>query len=248
LHEICSTSVWALFYQTVGGAIVIPLYYLAYLRDTRGSGYWSADSRQVPLSYAKSLLPALVLGYLVPTILMFLPYSDANLWTTQGMIALWQPCPFFVNVILWALSTVNASLDASTEESKPSLGDVEYLGSTYTVVFVVSALTHMGTVLVCLMSSDPHHSFGNVFLPRSSDAPSLTAALGGIFQVDFWIIFAASLAWACLAVWDLKRLGKTDISLGKVAALMAAGTVAVGPAATVTGVWYWREHAMAKRS
>ncbi len=68
-----------------------------------------------------------------------------------------------------------------------------------------------------------------------------------IFQVDFWIISAASLVWAYLAVWDLKRIGKTDVSLIQTTAAILLGSIVVGPAAAVTGVWYWREHIMAKK-
>ncbi|EXJ92529.1 hypothetical protein A1O3_01081 [Capronia epimyces CBS 606.96] len=244
---ISFTSIWALFYQTVGGAIIVPLYYLAYLWDSADSQYWSAESRQVPVSYAKALLPALLLGYLVPTTLMFLPYSDSDLWTTQAMIALWQPSPWFVNAILWILSTFYGSMDSQTAGQESSLRDMKYLDSTYMVVFLVSVISHFGTVLVCLLSDDPQHSFSHAFVPHVRHVePNLTEGLHAIFQYDFWIIFAASLLWIWLAVWDLKRVGKTNASLSRAALLILFGTIAVGPAATIVGVWYWREHVMAK--
>ncbi|MBV35867.1 MAG: hypothetical protein CMP47_10535 [Rickettsiales bacterium] len=237
-----------MFYQTVGGAVIIPLYYLAYLRDSRGSKYWSAESRQVPLAYAKALLPALVIGYLVPTILMFFPYSEKNYWTTQGMVALWQPSPWFVNAILWACSSFYASSGSEAEDTVAPLVDVKYLGSIYSVALIVSAISHVATMSVCLFSGDLQHSFSHVFVPGSltNDTP-LFDALRMIFQVDFWIISAASLVWAYLAVWDLKRIGKTDVSLIQTTAAILLGSIVVGPAAAVTGVWYWREHIMAKK-
>ncbi|KAK7894825.1 hypothetical protein LTR67_005564 [Exophiala xenobiotica] len=242
------TSIWALFYQTVGGAVIVPLYYLAYLRDSRGSQYWSAESRRVPLAYAKALLPALIIGYLVPTILMFLPYSEENYWTTQGTVALWQPSPWFVNAILWACSSFYARSGTEAEESVSTLADVKYLGSIYSVAFIASAIAHVVTMSVCLFSGDWQHSFGHVFVPDNitHDTP-LSDALRMIFQVDFWIISAASLVWAYVAVWDLKRIGKTNVSLIQTAAAILLGSIVVGPAAAVTGVWYWREHIMAKK-
>ena len=70
---------------------------------------------------------------------------------------------------------------------------------------------------------------------------SLVQGLHLIFLWDFWIIFFASLVWTYLSIWDLKRVGKTDVSLLQGLALLLGGTIVVGPAATVAGVWYWRE-------
>ena len=76
---------------------------------------------------------------------------------------------------------------------------------------------------------------------------SMTGGLHYIFQVDFWIIFTAAVTGAYLTLWDLKRIGKTDLSLSNAAAGMAIAVICVGPAATVAGVWYIREHIMAQK-
>jgi hypothetical protein len=179
---------------------------------------------------------------------MFLPYSEENYWTTQGTVALWQPSPWFVNAILWACSSFYARSGTEAEESVSTLADVKYLGSIYSVAFIASAIAHVVTMSVCLFSGDWQHSFGHVFVPDNitHDTP-LSDALRMIFQVDFWIISAASLVWAYVAVWDLKRIGKTNVSLIQTAAAILLGSIVVGPAAAVTGVWYWREHIMAKK-
>jgi hypothetical protein len=248
-NGVNSTSIWALFYQTVGGAIIIPLQHLAYLWDTSESKYWVTESARVPLPHAKAMLPALVLGYLVPTILMFLPYSDENLWTTQGMVAFWQPCPWYVNAVLWVLSNFYAASATQDNRTKAPLRDVDYLGPAYKVAILVPAVTHIGTMFVCLLSNDPQHSFSHVFIPGLVTVETnLTEALLWIFQIDFWIIFASSLAWAYLAMWDLKRTGATDVSLARAGVAILVGTIAVGPGATLAGVGYWREHAMAEDS
>ena len=67
-----------------------------------------------------------------------------------------------------------------------------------------------------------------------------------IFQVDYWIIFGASLVWAFQAVYDLKRLGRTDVSLWATAGLMVGGTLLNGPGTVITAVWWWREGKLAE--
>ncbi|OAL40095.1 hypothetical protein AYO20_00513 [Fonsecaea nubica] len=261
--------IYALFYQTVGGAIIIPIYYLAYLYDTSSNQYW-AKIRRVPLPYAKALPPAVIIGYLIPTVLMFLPYSTAhNLWTTQAMVAFWQPCPWYVNALLWLLPTFYSGRRAASQPSNaqahqttkpkpdyaPGHDDVKYLNRVYLVSFAVAALSHVAVAVTCLVSSDPEHSFQHMFLPPSSSTSSsstmaesdtqqlsLVQGMHAIFQADYWIIFVASLVWAYLAIWDLKRLGLTrDVNLATALLAMLLGCVLVGPAATVAMVWWWRE-------
>ncbi|KAJ9620426.1 hypothetical protein H2204_012273 [Knufia peltigerae] len=252
-HALTSyTGVWALFYQIVGGAVIIPLWFLAYLWDSRSSDYFSPESRKVTLAYAKSLLPALGIGYLIPTILMFLPYSQEDYWTTQFMIALWQPSPWFVNAIRWVLSKFYAKEqpggveDENGSEDHPA--DLDYLGTIYRMTFVVSAVTHIATMAICFFSTRPEYSFRQVFIPGEiTTDTSLSEALRMIFQVDFWIIFSAALVWALFAVWELKRVGLTDVGLLNNAVTMVVQAIIFGPAATTARFWSWREYMMIKK-
>ncbi|KAF2416274.1 hypothetical protein EJ08DRAFT_709293 [Tothia fuscella] len=66
------TAPFAFFYQTIGGAVIIPLYYLTYQYSYMTDGRHSSG-REVSLSYARALVPATLLGYLIPTIAMYSP-------------------------------------------------------------------------------------------------------------------------------------------------------------------------------
>jgi hypothetical protein len=249
-----STSVWALFYQTVGGAIIIPLYYIAYFNESGPSRYWNTSGRPVPLGYAKALLPALMIGYLVPTIALFLPDSDPEQKLRQFLVFLWQPCPLYVNGLLFILSRIFSSPDdiPKVVEKKgtttaATLQDVKYLNSLYIVAFVVTAAAHFATFYIILTSTDPQHSFTHVFVkPYDWGQSGVTKGLHAVFQADYWIIFLASLIWAYMAIFDLKRGRKTNVSLFSAALLVIIGSVVVGPAAVLAGVWYWRENVMVK--
>lgn len=237
------TSIWALFYQTVGGAIVIPLYYLAYLRESSRKDYWTPESRTVSTSYAKGLIPALTFGYMLPTILMYMPFE---LNVTQGFVAFWQVTPLVVNMLLYNPA---AAVDEQRNASKRgSQDDVKYLNSLYIICGVLSALVHVGTMFVCFTTTNPQLSFANAILRVPvSDQMSMSQALHYIFQADFWIIFTAAVTGAYITLWDLKRAGKTDLSLIKTAAAMALAVVTIGPGATISGVWYIREGIMTRK-
>ncbi|KAK5045912.1 hypothetical protein LTR84_008698 [Exophiala bonariae] len=249
---ISYTSVWALFYQTVGGAIIIPLYYIAYFNKSVPSTYWNTSGRPVPLGYAKALLPALVIGYLVPTIALFLPDSDPEQKLRQFLVFLWQPCPLYVNGLLSLLSRIfsSSSDNPRAVEKKgttTTIQDVNYLNSLYLVAFAVTAAAHFATFYIILTSTDPQHSFTHVFVkPYDWGQSGVTKGLHAVFQADYWIIFLASLLWAYLAIFDLKRGRKTNISLVTAAGLLVIGSIVVGPAAVLAAVWYWRENVMVK--
>lgn len=251
---LTSTSIWALFYQTVGGAIIIPLYYIAYFNHSTTSKYWSTSGRPVPLAYAKALLPALVIGYLVPTIALFLPDSDPEQKLRQFLVFFWQPCPLYVNGLLFVLSRVFSSpsdtpraVEKKGASTATTVQDVKYLNSLYIVAFAVTAAAHFATFYIILTSTEPQHSFTHVFVkPYDWGQSGVTKGLHAVFQADYWIIFLATLIWAYLAIWDLKRGRKTDVSLITAFLMIVIGSVVVGPAAVLAGVWYWRENVMVK--
>jgi hypothetical protein len=219
------------------------------MRESAQKDYWSPASRQVTTSYAKALLPSLVIGYLLPTILMYLPFSDPGLSVTQGLVALWQFTPLIVNLLLLIISTAYGKEPAASKKaaSQP-LDDMKYLNRLYLTCFTVSAIVHVGIISVCLSSTHPQVSLTHALVRVPvSNRMSMAGGLHYIFQVDFWIIFTAAVTGAYLTLWDLKRIGKTDLSLSSAAAGMAMAVICVGPASTVAGVWYIREHVLAQK-
>ncbi|ETI28353.1 hypothetical protein G647_00802 [Cladophialophora carrionii CBS 160.54] len=237
------TYIYALLYQTVGGAVIVPIYYLVYLYDTSSNSYWSKP-RNIPLPYAKALLPALIIGYLIPTGLIFLPYSAPDMWTTQAAVAFWQPSPWYVDILIWVFAKLYSGRSSTKSSPSNRNSDILHLNRIYLTSFLVTGMLHLFIIYLILFSPNSEHSFSHMFLDPfsySSTQMSMVQGMHGIFLADFWIIFASSLLWAYLALWDLKRVKLADVNLWSVGILLAIGTVAVGPGAVVTGVWYWRE-------
>lgn len=253
--KLTSTSIWALFYQTIGGAVIMPLYYIAYLWDSRDSGYSSPYSRTIGHATSKALWPALVIGYLIPTIAMYLPYSDntTTKFTTQLMVAIWQFSPVYVNILLVILSACFSTTPAP--ENEPTQADLPWLRKVYATVIGVGAVTHITTIINLLYwpTSDPKYTFKHAFVLIFSQSPSASAdrldqfsiSMLRVFQWDFWIIFTASFIWAWQALWDLNRVAQTKINLWVSAIAMIAGSFLLGPAAVLGAVWYYREEKIA---
>ncbi|KAF2488538.1 hypothetical protein BU16DRAFT_545529 [Lophium mytilinum] len=244
------TSVWPLLYQTIGGAIIIPLYYLFYIRESSQLDYWSPISQRIPTSYAKALLPSLIIGYILPTFFMYLPFPDPGLNITQGTIALWQVSPIIVNVLLFFISTTMGKEPATPKATaSQSPGTLKYLDLIYITCFAITASTHIAVVTICLLSSSPQMSLKHALwrVPLGNEI-AMSEALHYIFQVDFQIIFTAMVAGSFLTLWDLKRVGRMDISLASAATMMTMGVLCVGPAATAIAVSYVREGMLAVKN
>lgn len=201
------------------------------------------------MSYAKALLPSLVLGYLLPTILMFIPFQHPNLDVTQGIIAIWQITPLLVNLLIFIIERVLRAGAVELAPSTHSLVVTKYLNRIYLTCATVSAVTHIAIMSICLRSLDPQTSFRNaIFFVSVRDNMSMAEALHYIFQVDFWIIFTAALTGAYLTLLDLKQSKKIDLSMNKVAVAIVPAVTFLGPAATLAYIWHRREVIMSRKT
>ncbi|KAI0595389.1 hypothetical protein F4775DRAFT_374121 [Biscogniauxia sp. FL1348] len=253
---ISFTALLALLYQTLGAAVVLPLYYASHVHASRSAGY-HASGRAVPAGYARALLPASAAGYLAPTIAMYLPWGSVEV--TQRLIALWQPAPAFINVLLLVGLAV---LSSSPHEDKTA--DVKHLKRVYLFAGAVAAAAHVGVVALCLFpaplsfamttaaadggSSLP--SLRSVFVPdRTTWDASTAAGLHYIFQIDEWGLYTSSLLWCWISVGDVLRLmpqkggrgGSRVVQLAKAAVAIVGLAIVIGPGAAMAAVWSWRE-------
>ncbi|KAK6086305.1 FAD binding domain-containing protein [Seiridium cupressi] len=217
---------------------------ISYITSKKDS--YLASGRELRPGYAESLLPAILVGYLVPTLALYIPWGDLNI--TQNLTALWQPAPVFPNVLLLILVPLLSSSSSSRSASETS--DVKHLKRIYLAIGVVSMITHLATLYVCLTSSNPQLSLSYIFLPNKATW-KLSTALGlhYIFQWDFWIIFTSSLVWCWIAVTDTLRSmqGGSRIWQKLVSAInLVLVSLVAGPGTTLALVWNWREDRLVK--
>lgn len=213
-------------------------------------GFENPPSRAVHLHVAESLIPSIVIGFLIPTILMLLPTPQVYTWEKRS--ALWQFAPLLFNLLLNAISTAlkryrgaekrDGELDMSRYEAR----DINILQSVYTFAFAVQATAHIAPLTY--RWSYPDVSLIDAFLgppyifePRLS-LPSMSAKIAILFKYDVAIGTFGYLGSQLYSIWDLRRLGyiKTDEAV-KAGIATLAGQWIVGPGAAWAGLWYWRE-------
>lgn len=218
------------------------MYYAAYVSASASDAYYF-QGRAVSAGYAQSLLPAVVLGYLVPTALVYyVPWGYTR--TVQQLVAFWQPSPIYVSVLLGVFSFLVPSSSSSATTAVAKNADVKHLKRAYLVVGLVTAAAHAATVYTLLTSDDAKLTFGYVFLPdRATWKDSMALGLHYIFQVDFFGAFGATLIWGWVVVYDVLRiLGKPGaIDFIKTVLGIVFVTVVAGPGTALVMVWNWRE-------
>jgi hypothetical protein len=223
----------------------MPIWFAAYTWKSESEHYWWPLSREIPLPYARSILPAVLLGYVAPTILMFWPWESLS--TVQAMTAFWQPAPIAVQ----SLGTIFAFLYGTSRQPHHRAANVEpkdlgYLRKIYSVAFVLGVALHLGVVYTLATSSDPDLTFTAVFMPNwTTGRQSHGEGLRNLWLADFYGLFVSSTFFCCAAVWDLNRVGQTSVSIFKAFIMLVGASVLVGPGAAMIGCWYWRELAMA---
>lgn len=112
-------ALWALLYQTLGGALIVPLWFALDLLTSNDADRLFAARRQVPLPYAQFILPATIAGYLLPTALLFVPWGWSH-EVNQIITALWQPGPLFVSLFLMLLANAAMTLSVTTSAGGPT--------------------------------------------------------------------------------------------------------------------------------
>jgi hypothetical protein len=237
-----STAVSAFLFQCIGGAVILPIWMLL-LHRMSGRNTYFQTGRTVPLPYARTILPATLIFYLLPTIAIFVPGKSIQL--LELIIAFWQGAPVYVNIPLWFASRFVSSAPAS---GKAKTADVPHLKILYNTLFATSIVSHWITIYKVAASETPGVTLVRVFLPSTAHwLTSMDMGLLWIFQWDWLVCAAIHFIPALVAIYDVQRL-VPDIDddpegdkLFKGMYVSVALTVLGGPGALLAAVWGWRE-------
>ncbi|KAI1211658.1 uncharacterized protein F4807DRAFT_418603 [Annulohypoxylon truncatum] len=232
-------ALFGLLYQIMGAAVIAPVYYAAYVFTSGGDAYNFRD-REVPIGYARAILPAAVLGYLVPTVALY--YGSWDIETVQYLTAFWQPSPLYVSALLVLLAfLISPSLNANPTSKN---GDVKHLKLVYLLAGLVSSASHLSTIYLSLTSDNPQLSLSYIFLPNKALwKDSMALGLHYIFQIDVLGAFGSALFWCWLITYDVLRIEGRSSASSLIQAVLGIGitTLVAGPGTAIAIVCNWRE-------
>ncbi|KFY40946.1 hypothetical protein V495_05159 [Pseudogymnoascus sp. VKM F-4514 (FW-929)] len=246
---VSMVTIWCTLSQFTGMGIYMPLYYAVHSFVSESESYWWPLTREVPIQYADSMIWAVMIGYTLPTIILFIRWEDP--FTLQNIEALWQLSPMLVPLLCTLFAYFHPSrrtrVAQKPQKANELFPDLEPLKRLYVVTGILGLLFHVYCVFTAYF--DPELSISAVFWPDFiTQEKTLGEGVKFMFLIDVWALEIATYVWSCQAVWDLKRVGRSNANILKAAALIAVSTVILGPGATLCAVWYWRETRLAKTS
>ncbi|KAJ7610283.1 FAD binding domain-containing protein [Mycena polygramma] len=217
--------------QVWGIATVAPLYFLLSVWTSGRAIYGRAAGRPVPLAVAQTILPAAFLGYLVPVIL-----AAAAPSSSPPASSLWQhSLPVLLAFHVYAAKRLLEHYTPPGAFDMYKNADVAPLRDAFRAAFGLALFAHASTV---------YRASAGLALPTLL-SPSLllqTALQCARADPDFALFALTTALWSLFSVYELRRTGwATTRQAACAVAAVLAGQVLVGPVATYTGLWYWRE-------
>lgn len=223
------------------------------------------EDRKMPPEVAQAVLPATLVGYVLPAALISLVpltatgVSRSTFNVQSSIIFAFLSAPVTVSLLTMLVSRVmqfaHRKVDPSSEAgeakdkpSKPpenrSSSDATFsLTKACAVTFAIQAAQHLYTV-TCNVIKTPKGRWplATVF------AGLLThATVPGEKYSTLALYAGATLSFCLYTVWDLRRRGMVTTTDTRRAAIgIMAGQVLFGPGATYAGLWWWREIVLAK--
>ncbi|KAI0469315.1 FAD/NAD(P)-binding domain-containing protein [Xylaria cf. heliscus] len=213
--------------------------------------------RAVPVHVAQSLIPALFLGAVLPTVLMLAPNPDELIW--QDWTALWQISPPMFSALTVVLGFLinrwrqfqrnkypGSALDAERHTEWYSIEDMPALSLAFDFAFAIQAIAHLATLAYTW--SRPDLSLSKVFwscrgpFHEGWNGMAVSEKVFVILKLDLVLSVAAIASYNLYAVWMLRCQGYISTPTAiKAAFATLFGQVIVGSGATWAGLWSWRE-------
>lgn len=195
------TTAFLMFMQVVGGAIALPIYFALIVYHSSSS----ARASFIPSGIARALLPALVCGFVLPSVALVAPgiFPSRSVW--ELALAIWQLFPILVSVINMVLGFCFTGVRGSKTTSDAMISTTFIVGTMDTVI-LGSFLMHV----YALYSVYTHGFMPMDFLPAIK-METLTQVVHAFFTFDF-LGFLISI-WT-LIFYDTSRfagVGKTSV-------------------------------------
>ncbi|KFA49628.1 hypothetical protein S40293_10312 [Stachybotrys chartarum IBT 40293] len=255
MHRIISYSAfWGMIYQAVPQGIMIPIYCAVYLwKSPLATDYTSlkplvkAEFLSIDPIEASVVNAAMVLGYIMPTILIALP-SPGVVTTKQQqvLLATWQFWPICVSIwhcILVFFSKVFHLVPEQAQQNPKSR--LKYMRGVYRNNLIIASVfhflpvTYMFSPMVRSMFSGTAEvgpvDVQAVFVPKSafssSPVSSVTEGCLIFLQYDMYCAFGAMLVWVMYLSYA--RAGYRTLSAAWAILQYPARTVLVGPGGAI---------------
>ncbi|KAJ5111143.1 hypothetical protein N7532_001678 [Penicillium argentinense] len=231
LSPLVSAVPFNLAVTKLNWATIAPLYFALYIITSRGKSFYFPFPRAIDHLVAKSLLASLFIAY-IPAALRVLPSltqgERPDLSSNRILLASHLALPVLLHLGKRILGA--SSVKLSVGQRLFSSHDLKYLTRFYTLLFFLMSTAHL--VLVSLA------------VPQVISDISALQIIGSWELTQFACLALAIVAWCLFAVWEMRRVDLTEVSLLTTFVVSTLSSILIGPAAVLFALWGWREHVL----
>lgn len=254
----CSSSFWGMLYQVIPQGIVLPIFCALYvfkspfathtasLKLLDKARFLSIDPVQAP-----AVTGAIVLGYIVPTVLISLPSPELiSTKRRQSFLAIWQLFPIYVTIWQYVLAFFTRISYLGREQTSPNpVSRLEYTRGVYRNILMLTSVFHF-IPIAYMFSPGVRSTFSGtvevgsidlktVFVPMSAFSPrqieSVAEGCQIFLQYDMYCAFGAMLLWVIYLSYE--DSGYSVFPALKTAWKFLVRTLLVGPGGAI--LWFF---------
>ena len=228
-----STLFWIIG-QWKGIGYIAPIYYFFHYIQSPLEKYSAPDNRLIPTKYAKTLVAAVTVGYIVPTIFNL---AGVSLLTKDFVDAMWYLFPLWTSITHHTFASLIMDTTARDRISNPE-SDMPYLRVAYAFGAAIGGITHASLWIT---------TFGNLGVVLRN----LIYAKEPLEQLviyHYLITFVSGFIWLFLHLHALKKDGRLETGWVKIIGVLGCTTLVFGPGAGLIAGWAWREEILARHS
>lgn len=231
-------ALFGIFGQWKGFGYVTPIYYFLHYVQSPLERYDAPDNRLVPTKYAKTLSAAVGIGYILPSVCIFLEFPSN---THQYIAVVWQLFPIFTTVIHRIFAS-SASDTTFYDRINNPRADMPYLRQVYAFGASIGAINYSYLWFMAGGCTGNVLAENLVFQRRLMP---VTTGFGRRVKYNQLIMFGSWFIWQLLHFRDLKKSGRLTTSWIKVIGVFTSTAVLFGPGVAMAVGWAWREEVIA---
>jgi hypothetical protein len=229
-------------FQLKGIGKLAPLYYAIEYIQTPVSSLIQEESRSFKATALKFFLPAMLIGYYLPTLGNFFA---STVESRRSYNAIWQLFPMIVPLfqVPFRIFAKPASEPRPAQGRKSHKKDMFYVRCAYSTMAAISGLAF----LYARISAPKGTSLASIFLPsllgHHEPISSLNSGIAKFLQYDELISMASGFVWLGLRFREMKQAAPP---WWKSVSALVGTTVTLGPGAAFALGWGWREELLAQ--
>ncbi|TVY29863.1 Citreoviridin biosynthesis protein [Lachnellula hyalina] len=231
-------TVLGILFQIKGLGFIAPIWFFLHYVQSPLENYHAAENRLTQIGAVKTIIPTIMLSYILPSIAMcYVPGLENRQWI-NGL--LWQAFPLYAAVYQRIFGLFVKDTTEADRVSNPE-ADIPYLRRAYGFAAVTAAAFNL------YARFNPPGPIKDVFfagISSPSTVPNIMQGAAMFLKYDQIATFSAGAAWIMLSFWDLKSAGKVHLEWQKIFTIFGFLTSIFGPGAAMMIMWAWREEAL----